>query len=317
MQLINGEEFKKERYKPLALAVGNFDGVHLGHRQVLEKTILIAKERNLTPAVLTFEPHPVKILNPAKNLKLIYLSSKKYELIASIGINLIIVWPFDLEFAKTKAEQFGKNIICEKLGARVVVVGHNFRFGFGGKGDAQSLSSIGKKLGFDVVNVQPYILEGKVVSSSHIRRMIASGQVDKASKFLGRPFSIAGKVTKGHEIGKKLLGIPTANIIPEEIVPASGVYVSCVMHGGKFYRAATNVGGAPTFGFEDTTVEAHILDMPDKNLYNSFIEIFFFKRLRGEVKSSSAEELRKLILNDIEKVKEFFRENASFFENGR
>lgn len=315
MRLIKGQNFRKQR-KGLVVAIGNFDGIHLGHRQVLKKAIEVAKEKRLVPAVLTFEPHPVKVLNPAKNLKLIYPPSKKYELIASTGINLIVVLPFSLKFAKTSSEKFAEKIVRDRLGAKFVVVGHNFRFGFGGKGDAENLRSVGKKLGFDVIQVPPRVLEGEVVSSSHIRRMIASGQVERAARFLGRPFSISGKVVRGHRIGKRLLGIPTVNVVAEEIIPASGVYVSGVIHDGKFYQAAGNVGGAPTFGFNESVVEAHILDMPEKSLYNSVVEIFFFKRLRDEVKCNSPEELRQLILSDIKNVREFFRKNPRALKVG-
>jgi len=309
--VIRASEFVKSEHGELAFAIGNFDGVHLGHQRVLKTAHSLASEHGLAPSVLTFEPHPVRILNPAKELKLIYPYSKKYELIAELGFDLFVVWPFTLEFARMSCERFVEEVVCNRLGARLVVVGHNFSFGLGGKGGAKDLKTIGKRVGLSVVEVEPYFHGGRVVSSSLIRNRISSGRVEEAALLLGRPFSVSGEVVKGYGRGRGITGIPTANIVPQEIVPSDGVYISGVVFDGEFRPAAASVGPAPSFEQSEAAVEVHVIDMPDIDLYGLHLEIFFFKRLRAHVKCGSVDELRRLIDSDVERARRYFRDNPN------
>ncbi len=316
MRTIRACDFVRDDYGRLAVAIGNFDGVHLGHQRVLRTARLVADDRGLTLAALTFEPHPVRVLNPAKDLKLIYPYSKKYELMAEIGLDLIIVWQFTLEFARTSCDRFVRDVLCDRLGAAVAVVGHNFSFGLGGRGGPDELKTIGARHGLDVVVVEPYRRGGRVVSSSLIRGLVASGQLEEAAALLGRPFSVIGEVVRGHERGRGLMGIPTANLVPAELVPLEGVYVSSVRIGDEVFPAAAHVGPVPTFGQSEFVVEVHIIDLPDMELYGLEVEVFFFTRIRDVVKCRSVDELKRLIESDLDRVRRYFRDNPSLLSVG-
>ncbi len=277
-----------ERGAPRSVAVGTFDGVHLGHREVIAGS----------DSVLTFDPHPVSVVAPQHTPKLLTTPERKAELIASLGVQEMIVIPFDAEFAQRTAEQFIEEVLVEKLGASQVSVGENFRFGNRAKGDPALLEADGR---FATV-VHPLLeLDGEVVSSSHIRGLLQAGDVAEANRMLGSTFQVSGVVAHGDERGRRL-GFPTANLIPEEELayPGHGVY-ACLADGRP---AAVSIGVRPTFDTgRGELIEAYILDF-DGDLYDRTLTLEFLERLRGERRFDSAEALQEQMRADVERTRE-------------
>ena len=277
-----------ERGAPRSVAVGTFDGVHLGHREVIAGS----------DSVLTFDPHPVSVVAPQHTPKLLTTPERKAELIASLGVQEMIVIPFDAEFAQRTAEQFIEEVLVEKLAASQVSVGENFRFGNRAKGDPALLEADGR---FATV-VHPLLeLDGEVVSSSHIRGLLQAGDVAEANGMLGSTFQVSGVVAHGDQRGRRL-GFPTANLIPEEELsyPGHGVY-ACLADGRP---AAVSIGVRPTFDTgRGELIEAYILDF-DGDLYDRTLTLEFLERLRGERRFDSAEALQEQMRADVERTRE-------------
>jgi riboflavin kinase/FMN adenylyltransferase len=258
--------------RPRRVAVGEFDGVHLGHRVVIAGA----------DTVLTFEPHPLSVIRPERSPKLLTSLEVKAELIASLGVSELIVIPFDDAFARQPPQAFVDDVLVGGLGATHVSVGENFRFGHDAAGDPALLSADGR---FDTRVVRLVEADGEIVSSSHIRALVAAGEVDLAAHFLGAPFQLRGPVVHGDKRGREL-GFPTANLVPEErlVCPGHGVYVA---RAGDVC-AAVNVGVRPTFGMGlALLVEAYLIDF-DGDLYGSELRLDFISRLRGERRFDSA-----------------------------
>ncbi len=276
-----------ERGAPRSVAVGTFDGVHLGHREVIEGS----------DSVLTFDPHPVSVVAPQHTPKLLTTPERKAELIASLGVQETIVIPFDAEFAQRTAEQFIEEVLVDKLGATQVSVGENFRFGNRAKGDPALLEADTR---FRTV-VHPLLeLDGEVVSSSHIRGLLQAGDVAEANRMLGSTFRISGVVAHGDERGREL-GFPTANLVPEEELayPGHGVY-ACLANGRA---AAVSIGVRPTFETgRGELIEAYIIDF-DGDLYGQALTLEFLERLRGERRFDSAEGLVEQMRADVERTR--------------
>ena len=276
-----------------SVAVGTFDGVHLGHREVIAGS----------DSVLTFDPHPVSVVAPQHTPKLLTTPERKAELIASLGVQEMVVIPFDAEFAKRTAEQFIDEVLVAALGATRVSVGENFRFGNRAKGDPALLAADAR---FDTV-VHPMLeLDGEIVSSSHIRGLLQAGDVAEANRMLGSTFTMTGVVAHGDERGREL-GFPTANLIPDEAFafPGHGVYAAlCTVASGPPRPAAVSIGVRPTF---DTgraeLIEAYILDF-EGDLYGQTLTLEFLERLRGERRFDSAESLVVQMQADVERTRE-------------
>jgi riboflavin kinase/FMN adenylyltransferase len=269
------------------VAIGTFDGVHLGHREVIRGC----------DTVLTFEPHPLAVLNPDALPKLLQSLPLKRDLIAGLGVEELVVIPFDREFASRSAEDFVSRILVERLGAVQVSVGENFRFGKGARGDAAMLR---ERHEFDTRVVPLVEVAGETVSSSHIRGLVAAGDVALAEQFLGGPFLLEGEVVEGDGRGRRL-GMPTANIVPDDRLacPGHGVYAAWA-HGRP---AAVNVGVRPTFDTgRGLLVEAYLLDF-DGDLYGETLRVAFVERLRGERRFPSTEALVDQMRNDVEAVR--------------
>jgi riboflavin kinase/FMN adenylyltransferase len=269
------------------VAVGTFDGVHLGHRDVIEGA----------DAVLTFDPHPVAVVAPAHTPRLLTPLAIKADIIASLGVRELIVIDFDAEFAARGAQQFVDDVLVGALGAGSVSVGENFRFGQGAKGDAALLAA-DERFVTRIVPLRE--LDGEVVSSSHIRSLVAAGEVARAAKLLGRPFELRGMVVGGDRRGREL-GFPTANLIPDErlVNPGHGVY-ACL---AGDVPAAVNVGVRPTFeSGRGELVEAYLIDF-DGDLYGSELRLHFLEKLRGERRFSSAEELIEAMHDDVARAR--------------
>jgi riboflavin kinase/FMN adenylyltransferase len=297
-----------------AVAVGNLDGVHRGHQALVAAVLEEARVRRGTAAVLTFEPHPSRILSPERALTTLTTLDQKAEILSTLGIERVAVLEFTRALAALGAEEFAREILLGTLEARSVVVGSNFRFGRGRGGDAQALAALGQRLGFEVRVVEPVLDEGRPVSSTRIREAIESGAVDRAARMLGRSYFLDGRVVEGDRRGRTL-GFPTANLEPENAtLPARGVYACwCRPLEGPPPRelrpAAVNVGRRPTFEGERTTVEAHLLDFSG-DLYGRRLRLEFVERLRPEQRFAGPEALRAQIQADVLQARAVLRSPA-------
>ncbi|HOP68453.1 MAG TPA: bifunctional riboflavin kinase/FAD synthetase [Bacillota bacterium] len=319
MEVIKGVERWKDR-APLFVALGNFDGVHAGHRRILARAVERAAEAGVKSAALVFNPHPLKVLRPGQPLYLLTDMADRAGLMASLGLDYLIVEPFNLEMASLSPEQFVKNILMEKLKVKGVVVGCDYSFGRGGQGKAENMRALGEELGFAVEICPLVLVEGIVVSSSAIRQFLLRGDVRRAAKLLQHPFFRRGKVVRGRGIGNRLI-YPTANIgvSPDLLWPGYGVYLTAVggLEGGCLF-GVTNVGPQPTLQREEPSVETHILDYRGE-LYDREICLYFLEKLREIKAFPSTEHLREQIGRDIAQARKLiegryagFRGEAGF-----
>ena len=284
------------------VAIGNFDGVHLGHRSLFAMAITKARELGFKAAALTFRPHPLKLLFPDRRIFLITSYERKSDLIAACGIDNLVIAPFDHQFADLTANDFVEKVLVQHLGAAVVVVGDNYTFGRNREGSLSRLQELGRDWGFEVVVAPPCRIDGELISSTKIREAIMQGEIERASRFLGRPCAIVGRVGRGKGRGRGI-GFPTANLVSEvELYPKEGVYAVWAEHQGARYMGVVNIGYNPTFADTGLTFEAHILDF-DQDLYDQELKIIFVKHLRSEKTCSGIEELRQLIASDVSKTR--------------
>lgn len=303
MEIIRELNNKLDYPNPV-VTIGNFDGVHIGHQKIFKKVVEKAKEINGTPMAITFNPHPIRILAPERGLKIITTFEDKVRLISGNGIKVLICISFSKEFAKTDPDDFIKSILIDKIGAKWVIVGHNYAFGKGKKGTTALLRNRGRRYGFGVSVVRYAKVYDDIVSSSRIRSLLLRGRVCEASKMLGRAYHIEGTVIRGAGRGKSLLHTPTANITtPNELVPKEGVYAVRVSIAYEIYDGVANIGKNPTFGDVPMSYEVHIFDF-NKNLLGERIKIHFIDRIRDEKKFSGISELEEHIKKDIEKAKQ-------------
>ena len=308
MQVIfNLNEIKKPLTNPV-LTIGNFDGVHKGHLALFDKVKERAKAIAGQSVVMTFEPHPLKIMRPANGPQLITHTGQKLELIEKAGIDVIVCVSFDREFAAIQARDFVSSILVKKIGIKEIVVGYDYTFGHNREGDINLLREIGNDSGFVVHLVGPIEIDHTLVSSTSIRRLVQEGRLEEARVLLGRDFEVQGTVVKGQNRGSRLLGFPTANLSPHgELLPKRGVYAVKLLIDDAVYNGVTNVGYNPTFGDTGLTVETHILDFSGE-LLGKTIKVDFVKRLRDEKTFKSLGELSDQIARDIAQAKEVFRE---------
>ncbi|MGC1416983.1 MAG: bifunctional riboflavin kinase/FAD synthetase, partial [Candidatus Acidiferrum sp.] len=289
------------------LAIGNFDGIHLGHQAILREVASRAGDTKAVATVLTFDPTPQKILRPESAPLRISTTEQRLRCFGALGVDAAVVLPFSHELAKLSPQEFVEQILVHDLRVRAVFVGENFRFGHKQSGNAQLLSQLGAEHGFEVIILPPVIYKDEVVSSTIIRREIAGGDVAHAARLLGRPFVLTGKVVSGTGTGRRFT-FPTLNLAAEqELLPARGVYVTRTRLEGetRTRRSVTNVGVRPTFDGSALSIETHILE-PIPEISPARIEVHFWKRLREEKKFSGAEELRAQIARDIAAANKFF-----------
>jgi len=292
---------------PGVLAIGNFDGIHLGHQAILRATVARAQATNAVSTVLTFDPSPRKVLRPETAPLHLSTNAQRMEWFNALGLEAAVVLPFTLDLAHLTPEEFVEQILLRDLHVKAVLVGENFRFGHKQAGDVKLLSELGAKHGFDVVIVPPVVFRGEVVSSTIIRREVAAGDVAHAARLLGRPFVLTGEVVPGTGTGRRFT-FPTLNLAAEqELLPARGVYVTrtCLDGEPHSHRSVTNIGFRPTFNGSVLSIETHLLDT-QLNATPKRIELRFWKRLREEKKFSGPEELRAQIAADIASANRFF-----------
>lgn len=283
--------------KNAVLAIGIFDGVHIGHRRIIRAAIREAKKRGEESVVMTFDPHPLKVLKPRLSVPSIMSASHRLRFIRALGADRCCVVKFDKKFSRLTPEDFAGKILAGKFKASKVFIGSNFVFGKGNSGNALSLKKLGREYGFEV-KVVPLVKAGRnVVSSTAIRSHIIRGKLDRAARMLGRPVSIYGTVVSGKKRGR-LLGYPTANIDPHhEAIPPAGVYAVWVRRRDKKYGGALFIGRRSTFGEKETVIEVHIFDFHEF-IYREDIEVEFVKRLRGVRKFSGHVKLIEQIKRD-------------------
>ena len=301
------EEEGKVRGRGSVIAIGTFDGIHLGHQRVLQYAIERAKESGAVATALTFEPPPVKVLRPEAAPPRISTNQQRMDWFGAVGLETAVVLPFTKELAALTPEEFVEQILLQQLNVRAVVVGDNFRFGSRQAGDVKLLRELGMRYGFEVVVHTPVMLGGEVVSSTLIRKLVSEGDVRHAARLLGRPFVLTGEVVSGTGTGKKFT-FPTLNLKPEqELLPARGVYITRTVLEGETssHRSVTNVGMRPTFNGAGLGVETHLLGYSG-NFAPKHIEIRFWKRLREEKKFAGPEELKEQIAKDIAAANKFF-----------
>ena len=306
MDLVEHIDKIEKPYNNAVITIGNFDGVHIGHQALFHEVIEIADAIDGTSIVMTFEPHPVRVLKQNGHPPLITLYEQKVELIESSGVDVLICIPFTLEFAAISAKEFVEDILLTRIGMKAIVVGKDYTFGRNRKGDIKLLQTYAKNYGFEVIVADWILTLSKSpdrISSTRTRELIIAGKVAEAQKLLGRYYQIRGVVTTGRNRGGRLLGFPTANIIlHDELCPKTGVYAVTVESGSKKHKGVANIGYSPTFGDHLFSVEVHILDF-NKNIYDQKIRVNFIQRIRDEKKFSNISELSDQIKKDIVKAR--------------
>tara|TARA_B100001248_G_scaffold260601_1_gene249291 strand:- start:5346 stop:6275 length:930 start_codon:yes stop_codon:yes gene_type:complete len=305
MQTFEGVEKLTQDFKSSVLTIGNFDGIHLGHQALIEAVLENAKKYDAPSVVMTFEPHPHKILFPERNLKRIFAHSDQQNTIAKYQVDYYIKQAFSRDLSSLSPERFFLDYIFKPFNPKVLVVGYDFSFGANREGSIEYLKKLSASYGFELIVIPPIRVEGEIVSSSLIRRSLENGQVEKVKALLGRPFYLEGVVEKGKSRGKSI-GFPTANIYStNEIYPANGVYACHVHYQNKKYTGVTNIGKNPTFEEatkRDVQVECHILEF-DQDIYGEDLKIEFLEHIREEKKFSGVEELVAQISKDVDYVK--------------
>jgi riboflavin kinase/FMN adenylyltransferase len=293
---------------PSVVTIGNFDGVHCGHRMVIASVLERAKALNARSAAVTFDPHPAHLLHTASRLPLITPLAQKLELLADTGLDLVLVLPFTEELRLWSARRFAETVLCDGLHAVEVHEGETFRFGHNAEAGVEGLAQLGDALGFSVRSYQPFLARGGAISSSRIRALIAAGRLSEARALLGRSFSVHSTPASGRGYGTKY-AVPTINLAPyAELLPAHGVYITTLKIGEeRLFRGVTNIGNRPTFGADSFAVETHLFGFEPIDLTETTpLEMTFLHRLRAERRFASPETLRAQIGRDVAKAQRYF-----------
>jgi len=301
-------------FGPSALTIGNFDGVHYGHRQILRRVKAVATAHGWKPSVLTFDPHPTRVVAPQRARRLLTSPLERAELMREEGIEQVLILPFTLEVAQLSPEDFARALLVDALGARAVLVGENFRFGHRQAGNVEVLAELGRRLGFETEIVPAVCCRGQMVSSSRVRELIEAGNISLAARFLTRPYAIEGDVVSGRGVGAKQT-VPTLNLATAaEVIPAKGVYITRTREvgGPRQWNSITNVGYRPTFGASDElTIETFLLGAIE-GAAPQRIRLEFLRRVRDERQFATPEELRAQILKDVRTAQNYFRRVAAW-----
>jgi riboflavin kinase/FMN adenylyltransferase len=299
------ERFGANR-RPSVLTIGNFDGMHRGHQEILQRVVASAREKQCVSAILTFFPHPVRVLRPAEAPPMLATLDQRLAACERAGIEAALVLRFDETLSRMSAEEFVAKYLAETMRAREVMVGENFRFGHKQQGDVNTLRSLGQRFGFSIEIVDSLRVDGTVVSSTAVRAALNEGRVEDAAKLLGHPFALEGAIQTGTGQGRELV-VPTLNLkTKQELLPKRGVYITEVRLGNETFPAVTNVGFRPTFNGANVSVESHLFGF-DRELTAGAMEVRFLSRLRDEQKFPGIDALREQVMKDIEKAKDFHR----------
>lgn len=311
MRVLDGlETFDRATYPKPVLALGNFDGVHLGHQAIFHEVTAHARATGGTGVVFTFDPHPLQVLRPTQAPPLLTTFEQKIRLIAAQGMDVVLRVPFTDAFAQQSPEDFIRHVLCERIGSHEVVVGHDFRFGHNRAGTADLLQAQGLVYGYRATIVPAISVANMTVSSSNIRRLVKRGDVEDAARLLGRFYAIEGPVIEGFRRGTTI-GFPTANVQSiNDIVPHIGVYAVRVGWRGRLYAGVANVGYSPTFANQNLSVEAHLFDFA-ADLYGETIHVEFVRKIRDERKFASVDELTAQIARDASTARAIHAEQPS------
>lgn len=293
MKIIEGlSNFSPVKDKPLCLILGNFDGVHRGHQQLVNTAIAKSKEKGGIAGAMIFSPHPTQILNPQGAALLLINKKQQSEILEKLGLDMLLYLPFTLELAGYSPEKFVKNILVDIFHVNEVIVGFNYTFGFKGAGKPELLKELGKKYGFSVTIIPPFTYEEEVVSSSKIRNLLVQGNIEVATKMLGYYPQFDGIVIQGEKRGRQI-GFPTANIgiNPAYVIPGKGVYAAITTVDGKDYPSVVNIGSKPTFHEEfPISIESHIINFTG-DIYGKELRLHFLEKIRDEKKFAGVQEL--------------------------
>jgi riboflavin kinase/FMN adenylyltransferase len=296
-------------FGPSALTIGNFDGVHFGHRRILRELLGLARDRGWKASALTFDPHPTRVVAPERAPRLISTPARRAELMLDEGIQQVLILPFTRELALLSPEEFVTNLVVGTLGARAVLVGENFRFGHRQQGNIRVLAELGHRLGFETVVVPAVTCRGRVVSSSAVRELILAGRVSLAGRLLARPYALEGEVVSGRGVGSRQT-VPTLNLATAaELIPARGIYVTRThdLESARQWNSITNIGYRPTFGAsEELSIETFLLE-PIPGETPRQIRVEFLWRVRDERKFETPEALKAQILRDVRVAQSYFR----------
>jgi riboflavin kinase/FMN adenylyltransferase len=303
-------------FGPSAVSIGNFDGVHFGHRRILHRVKEIAAEHGWKPSVLTFDPHPTRVVAPERTPPLLTSPERRAALMREEGIEQVLILPFTRELAMLTPEEFVERLLVKALGARAVLVGDNFHFGHRQAGNVKVLAELGRKFGFETEIVPAVSWRGRVVSSSGIRELIRAGKVGLAARLLQHAYGLEGEVVSGRGVGSKQT-VPTLNLATKaEVIPANGVYITRTRDqaDGREWNSVTNIGYRPTFGASDQlSIETFLLD-PLEGKTPERIRVEFLRRIREERKFDSPEMLRGQILKDVRTAQAWFRRVKAWTE---
>jgi riboflavin kinase/FMN adenylyltransferase len=306
MQIVSGLNEVNPPLRASVVTIGNFDGMHLGHRALISQVIEKSNQLSCSSAVVTFDPHPSRILRPDQPVLSLFSRRDLEEELRALGVQVLVIQKFTREFARTSAEDFIVKQLLPSLHPRELVVGHDFTFGRDREGTFSSLRILAEAQKFKLTRCEPVLLNGEIVSSSLIRRFIQEGEVEKVSGYLKRPYYVEGLVVSGDSRGAKL-GFATANLkTAAELMPLPGVYITQFTADGRTYPSLTNVGFKPTFHTRhELTIETHVLDVK-KEFGKMNVRVTFLKRLRAELKFANAEELVHQIKIDVETARHYF-----------
>lgn len=305
MKTIKGlSEFQAVR--PSVVTIGTFDGVHVGHRKILDRLILSGKNEDLESTLLTFYPHPRMVLQKDTDLRLLSSIEEKGQILSDLGLNALIIHPFTKDFSRLTAKEFVRQILVKQLRAKRIIIGYDHRFGRNRSADIQDLRAFGNLYGFEVEEISAQEIDDISVSSTKIRKALNQGDLETANRYLGYAYTISGSVIRGKGLGKEL-GFPTANLRPDteyKLIPRQGVYVVSATHEGKAYYGMMNIGMNPTVDGTQQHIEIHFFEM-DQDLYDQPLRVRLHKRLRDEVKFESLDSLKKQLGEDQQQARKY------------
>ena len=307
--------------KETAIALGTFDGVHLGHQELIKRTVNAAKAKGLASGVFTFSNHPKNVILKKDAVKNILYKKEKEDIIQSLGVDYLFDIPFTQDIMGMEKEEYVKKLLVDRCKAKVISCGYNHRFGYKALGDTKALEELGLKYGYDAIVMEPFKIDNNVVSSTLIRTQIASGRVDKCLAYMGRYYAIRGEVVVGNRLGRKI-GFPTSNLVIDlsMVTPPNGVYVTYCTYNNKRYPSVTNVGIKPTIESQENesevrvkNVETHIFDF-DNELYGKTITVEFLRKLRDEVKFDDIQDLADQIVRDCREARKYHEKKYTQIE---
>ncbi|MGC9073275.1 MAG: bifunctional riboflavin kinase/FAD synthetase [Caldisericum sp.] len=300
-------EFRRSISKKTAVAIGMFDGVHLGHKVLISQLLSKSEEKNLCPVIYTFSNHPIK----EARRKLLTTLNEKLYIFEKLNVENVYIADLEANLMEMSPEEFVREELVKTLNCKFVVIGEDFRFGYKKSGDANTLKELGQIYNFDVIIANKVLKDGVAISSSLIHDLILNGSIEEGNNLLGHPYFIQGTVEKGKGLGR-YLGFPTANLNYEngnKLLPKNGVYITIGNYNGTLLKGVTNVGFNPTFEEKkNIKIESHFLDV-EYNFYGKFLRLYFIKRLRDEIKYEKVQDLRNQVMIDIESTREFFKDN--------